>query len=179
MHGHSAEGPPVDRKISTPFAVLSLSPLLSRTDLQGAPTVLSRQRGGRSRSRTLPQTKRALHVREKIFRSDVRGWCIRHIRRSRQHHLSSVASKTLSCLRAMPVESRHRQSARNIIDNRSEVLIRKPALIFKSFTRSVPTSYSLPTNSPMVAARLSFPLYDFSSPHDRPIRRPTARFLFG
>jgi hypothetical protein len=33
----------------------------------------------------------------------------------------------------------------DIVDNRSEVLIRNPALIFKSFTRSVPTSYSLPT----------------------------------
>jgi hypothetical protein len=38
--------------------------------------------------------------------------------------------------------------------------------------------YSCRQNSP-VAARLSSPFYDFSSPHDRPIRRPTARFPFG
>lgn len=55
----------------------------------------------------------------------------------------------------MPVESRPRQSAQDIVDNRSEVLIRKPELIFKSFGRRVPTSYSLPTKFAYCLLRVS------------------------
>ena len=43
---------------------------------------------------------------------------------------------------------------------------------------SIRFRYSCRRNSP-VAARLSSPLYDFSSPRDRPIRRPMAGFPFG
>jgi hypothetical protein len=91
----------------------------------------------------------------------------------------SVTCLVLSQARPRSNAGRVATQAKCSVDNRSDVLIRKAALILKIIhLRSVLTSYSLPTKFAYRCRRLSSPLYGFSSTRGRPIRKPTARYLF-
>jgi hypothetical protein len=92
----------------------------------------------------------------------------------------SVTCLVLSQARPRSNAGRVATQAKCSVDNRSNVFIRKAALILKIIhLRSLLTSCSLPTKFAYRCRRLSSPLYDLSSPRDRPIRKPMARFPFG